>query len=94
MKFSSPRLLDKQYVFLGESSHGISEYSQTKVRLIKYLHEELGFDVVLFEGNIGDGAAVSAKSSINPYMSSNEILTEFLSPWNNQETKPLIDYLI
>lgn len=27
-------------------------------------------------------------------MSSNEILSEFLSPWNNQETKPLIDYLV
>ncbi len=90
----SPILKDKQYVFLGESSHGISEYSQSKVRLIKYLHEELGFDVVLFEGNIGEGAAVSAESSINQYMSSNEILSAFLSPWNNQETKPLIDYLI
>ncbi|MBB5169295.1 erythromycin esterase family protein [Rummeliibacillus stabekisii] len=94
MKFLSPILKDKKYVFLGESSHGISEYSQSKVRLIKYLHEELGFDVVLFEGNIGEGAAVSAESSINPYMNSNEILSEFLSPWNNQETKPLIDYLI
>lgn len=90
----SPILKDKQYVFLGESSHGISEYSQSKVRLIKYLHEELGFDVVLFEGNIGEGAAVSAESSINQYMNSNEILSAFLSPWNNQETKPLIDYLV
>lgn len=94
LKFFSPILKDKQYVFLGESSHGISEYSQSKVRLIKYLHEELGFDVVLFEGNIGEGAAVSAESSINQYMNSNEILSAFLSPWNNQETKPLIDYLI
>ena len=44
-------LKDKRIVLLGESSHGTEEYSQTKFQLIRYLHEKLGFNVLLF-GNI------------------------------------------
>jgi len=40
---------NRSVVQLGESSHGTKEYSQIKVRLIKFLHEEMGFDVIAFE---------------------------------------------
>ena len=40
---------NRSIVQLGESSHGTKEYSQIKVRLIKFLHEEMGFDVIAFE---------------------------------------------
>lgn len=42
-------LANKSLVQLGESSHGTKQYSQIKVRLIKFLHEEMGFDVIAFE---------------------------------------------
>jgi erythromycin esterase len=47
--FLDTLLAKKRIVLLGESSHGTEEYSTTKLQLIEYLHEKLGFKVVLFE---------------------------------------------
>jgi len=45
-------LMNKDLVALGESCHGTKQYSQIKVRLIKFLHEEMGFDVIAFESGL------------------------------------------
>jgi hypothetical protein len=37
-------LKEKQVVMLGESAHGIEEYSLVKYRIIKHLHEKLNFN--------------------------------------------------
>lgn len=42
---------DKKIVFLGEPSHGDGGAIQMKTRLVKYLHERKGFDVLLFEAD-------------------------------------------
>lgn len=47
-------LKDKQYVFLGESSHSCKEFSQIKYRLVKFLTQEMEFQVVAFESNLWD----------------------------------------
>lgn len=52
LRFLAPLLRDKRIVQLGESGHGVAEFSMAKVRFIKYLHEELGFDVVAFESGM------------------------------------------
>jgi erythromycin esterase len=49
LSFLDTVLKNKRIVMLGESSHGTEEYSSTKFQLIRYLHEKLGFNVVLFE---------------------------------------------
>jgi erythromycin esterase len=41
-------------VGLGESCHGIAEYYRLKSRLVKFLHQEMGFEVVAMEGGVGD----------------------------------------
>lgn len=41
----------RRIIQLGESSHGSREMNQIKVRLIKYLHQHHGFDVVAFEAS-------------------------------------------
>jgi erythromycin esterase len=43
---------DRRVVQLGESAHGAAEFSRLKVRLVKYLHERLGFDVIALEGAV------------------------------------------
>jgi len=43
---------DMRVVQLGESAHGVAEFSRLKVRLVKYLHERLGFDVIALEGAV------------------------------------------
>ncbi|TXI91416.1 MAG: hypothetical protein E6Q34_07290 [Burkholderiaceae bacterium] len=52
LTFLEPLLRNKRIVQLGESSHGTREFSQAKVRLIKYLHEKLGYDVIAFESSM------------------------------------------
>lgn len=52
LTFFAPLLADKRVVQLGESGHGVREFSQMKVRVIKYLHEELGFDVLAIESSL------------------------------------------
>jgi erythromycin esterase len=49
LSFLDSLLKDARIVMLGESSHGTEEYSVVKKQLIRYLHEKLGFNVVLFE---------------------------------------------
>jgi erythromycin esterase len=36
-------------IFLGESSHTIGDYNRLRVRMIKYLHEQLNYNVIAFE---------------------------------------------
>jgi len=43
---------ERQYVFLGEQSHGDDETFKVKIKLIDYLHTQKGFDVVLFESDV------------------------------------------
>ena len=49
LAFLKPLLEGKRIVQLGENGHGMAEYSLAKVRLIKFLHQELGFEVIAFE---------------------------------------------
>lgn len=52
LRFLEPLLRDKRVVQLGESGHGVREYNELKGRLIRYLHEELGYSVVAFESSV------------------------------------------
>ncbi len=47
-------LKDVEIVMLGEQSHGEATTYQTKIKLIKYLHEELGYDLLVFEAGFYD----------------------------------------
>lgn len=49
-----PFLSGSRIVQLGESAHGVREFSAAKVGLIRHLHERLGFDVLLFETSLLD----------------------------------------
>lgn len=44
----------RSIVQLGESIHVTSEFPRARLRLIQYLHEEMGFDVLAFEGSLID----------------------------------------
>ncbi|MEO7014795.1 MAG: erythromycin esterase family protein [Dokdonella sp.] len=52
IEFLAQELEGKRIVQLGESSHGTAEFSAVKVRVIKYLHEQLAYNVIAFESSI------------------------------------------
>lgn len=49
LEFLAPLVTGKRVVLLGESAHGVREFSLAKARLVRYLHERLGYDVLAFE---------------------------------------------
>jgi len=49
-------LKDVEIIALGENTHGLGEVFRVKSDLVKFLHKELGFNLILFESGFGDGA--------------------------------------
>jgi erythromycin esterase len=52
LQFLKPLLGDRRIVQLGESGHGVAEFNRAKVRLIQFLHQEAGFNVIAFESDL------------------------------------------
>jgi erythromycin esterase len=82
---------DARVVQLGESSHGVSEFNHAKVRLIKYLHEERGFDVVAFEGGIWECARADA--SVGEVAPRDVMARCLFGVWDTAEVEQLFVYL-
>ena len=49
-------LKDVEIIALGENTHGLGEVFKAKTDLVKFLNQELGFSLVLFESGYGDAA--------------------------------------
>ena len=45
---------ESRIVFLGETVHGKHEITRAKTRLVRFLHEKMGFDVLVWESNLWD----------------------------------------
>ncbi len=52
LQFLKPLLEGRSVIQLGESGHGVREFNRVKVRLIKFLHQQMEFDVIAFESSI------------------------------------------
>ena len=69
LKFLKDILKDERFVILGEPTHGDGKVFKAKSRLIKYLHEELKFDVLVFESGFYD-----VQSQMQNATTTNEVL--------------------
>ncbi|MEK3793543.1 erythromycin esterase family protein [Paenibacillus sp. FSL R7-0204] len=91
LAFLQPILADKRIVSLGEASHGAAEYNLVKVRLIKYLHEKLNYNVIAFESNLADAAA--AYTQVKVLKPQQLMENSVYGVWQVEENLPLFEYI-
>ena len=91
LQFLKPLLKGKRVVQLGESGHGVAEFSWLKVRLIKFLHQEMDFDVVAFESSMSGCDFADARIGRAPPMDVMRDCT--FAVWHSSETLGLFEYM-
>ena len=91
LNFLKDLLKDKRIVFLGESGHGVAEYTILKSRIIRYLHEEMNYDILAFESNAGDAFAADYFNSYQNVDSS--IYNSISTLWHVEQIVPLFRYI-
>jgi erythromycin esterase len=52
LEFLKDFIKEKRIVCLGEEWHGNETFNEVKNRIVKYLHKELEFEVIIFESGI------------------------------------------
>jgi erythromycin esterase len=90
LQFLEVLLEGKHIVALGEDDHWTKEQSQMKVRLIQYLHQELGYEVIAFESTLLDCYFTDQHlEALNPQ----EAIGSLSKPWRTESVLPLFEYL-
>lgn len=86
-------LKDKRIVLLGEQSHEEGAVCEAKVRLVRFLHEEMGFGMLSMESGLFDNDRAGQQLATTSY--ENSSLRESIFPiWSEtKEFQPLIRYL-
>jgi len=91
LAFLAPLLEGRNIVELGESCHGVAEFSQAKIRLIKYLHEQLGYDVIAFESSILSTYLANEQSS---HSTPTAFMDDSIPPvWHTTDVVKLFSYI-
>ena len=82
-----------QLILLGEQSHGEGSVFSTKVRLIKFLHENMGFDILAFESSFF--ACAKAQDQISAGENASDVAPMSIYPlWSQTaEVRPLFEYI-
>lgn len=90
LEFLAPLLEGKRLVQLGESSHGTKEFNHLKVRMIKYMHQQLGYSVVAFESGFFEGAVVNDDME---NLSATQMMRFLFGVWHSNEVRELFAYV-
>ncbi|GAB5554682.1 MAG: erythromycin esterase family protein [Saprospiraceae bacterium] len=81
---------NKRMVLIGEFNHGSKEVFLIRNELIKYLHQQAGFDVILFEAGIGELIHPEFnKDQFSPA----QLTSGFFGPWRTKEFRGLMQYI-
>lgn len=91
LAFLEPLLRGRRVVQLGESSHGIAEFNWIKARLVRYLHERLGYDVLAFESSVSGCEVANRRLGSAPADAVMRDCT--FGVWHTEEVVPLFEYL-
>lgn len=93
LDFLKTTLENAKIVGLGEQSHMDGSTFEAKIRLIKYLHEDLNFDVIAFESGFYDcnkaNEEIKKTSGNNP----NSLFNAIFGVWHSKEVTELSKYI-
>jgi len=76
---------------MGEAAHGIAEHNRIRVRLVKYLHEELGFNVIAFESGLYE--CYFTNLAIDTLSARNALTNSLYSFWHTTDLLDLFEYI-
>ena len=91
LQFFKTVLGGRRLVQLGESGHGVAEFNHAKVRLIKFLHQQMGFDVIAFESGLFECYNAGSNAAANPSLTT--MRNCIFGVWHTNEVLPLFEYL-
>lgn len=95
LRFFDTTLKNNRILMLGEMLHNDGETFKAKARLIRYLHEHLDYDVVLYEAGQYDMWMMNAQMDNLMDKSQEKTIGGtglFDFWWQNQENQPLLTY--
>lgn len=95
LAFLSSVLKNNRIVFLGEQLHSDASTFRAKGRLIKYLHEKLDYNIVLYEAGLYDMWLMNEQLDHQTFKMDREkipALGLYNFWWDNPENKKLWDY--
>lgn len=89
LNFLKEQIGDKTIVCLGEEWHFTETFSQVKNRLVKYLHEEMGFNFVVFESAF-QGAWLAEQQEL---VAKERLLETLPTIWRTESVLDLMKYM-
>lgn len=93
LSFLKEELKNVRIIGLGESAHYMGGTNIAKIKMVKYLHEECGFDVLAFESPMYNLSIVNDLLK-NKAITPKEMGWNLSGVWNSQEMKELFEYVI
>lgn len=89
LQFLKDVIGNRRIVQIGESHHSVAEYGAVKTRVIKFLHDEMGFDVLAFESSIYECFA----ADLRQLSATDALFATIFSVWAFEDVLPLFEYL-
>jgi len=91
LEFLAAAIGDRRLLQLGESGHGVAEFDGVKARLVRFLHQRLGFDVIAFESGLFE--CFHADEQLPSLTADQAMRRSIFGVWHADETLPLFEYL-